>query len=212
MLGNGCQPRITTLRFSKQISICPGAALRARCPCAMMLMRGGQSRARGVEPSWLKARSRFLGRLDAVMSKVRAQKRHRLVLGQGFQRPASAGTPPKTWRLTVRYSIVGMIAAIAVATAASSATDFFDGLTVKEMLTSPRSKPDVERCMLVAGVSAYPVNDAAEPSTSIFFLTLQTLSGRNPPVWRLSASAMGSKLEVYDGRRYLKRARNCFTP
>lgn len=102
--------------------------------------------------------------------------------------------------------------AIALATFVStplSASEFFEGREPREVLESTQSLDDTEQCIIAAGVSAYPVR-LRGGKTTIFFLTLQTLSGRNLPVWRLEKTEAGSRLTIFDGRRYFKKARPCF--
>lgn len=89
--------------------------------------------------------------------------------------------------------------------------DPFEGYRLRETLISVMQVAKTERCIVAAGVAAYPVRGDGFHDV-IFFTTMQTLSGRNLPIWRLSPAGDGSKLEVYALGRKLKRARQCFKP
>lgn len=78
--------------------------------------------------------------------------------------------------------------------------DIFDGREPREVLASNLTAAEAERCIVASGVSAYPVRLESDPPETVFFLTLQTLSGRNPPAWRLIATNTGSSIEIYDDR------------
>lgn len=91
------------------------------------------------------------------------------------------------------------------------ANSIFDGHNIREVLENSNSRAENERCIVAAGVSAYPVRFDTNNET-VFFLTLQTLSGRNPPAWLLKETDTGSQLIIYAGRRYFKKARACFEP
>lgn len=93
---------------------------------------------------------------------------------------------------------------------ASTTPDPFEGYKLREVLSSPRPVSEVERCIIAASVAAYPTRYSDGSHEVLFLSSMQTLSGRNPPLWRLVVQQTGSRLEVYDGKRQLKRARHCF--
>lgn len=97
-----------------------------------------------------------------------------------------------------------------LATAPAIQTDLFEGMSIKETLHSPHTLHNVERCILASSVPAYPVRLDNGEREIIFFLTAQTGSGRNPLAWRLVTEDNGTKLEIYEGKRAINRARKCF--
>ena len=107
-----------------------------------------------------------------------------------------------------RHIFSGMLLAFFPVVSVSSANPF-EGREVREVLTSSESATETQRCMMGSGISAYPIR-FEEGRRTVFFLTLQSLSGRNPQAWELIDLGDGSQLKVYDGRRYLKRALHCF--
>ena len=88
--------------------------------------------------------------------------------------------------------------------------DVFASRKAVEVLFSSSDFVEAEHCIISSGVSACPVRMGRDRDETVFFLTLQTLSGRNPPAWRLVATETGSSIEIYDGRRYFRKARKCF--
>lgn len=111
----------------------------------------------------------------------------------------------------MRAGLYITVLAALIAPSALEARDLFEGRKQREVLYSPLSLEEMEQCIIEAGVSAYPVR-LKNGAQTIFFLTLQTLSGRNLPVWSLERADEGSRFIVYDGRRYFRKARSCFTP
>lgn len=88
--------------------------------------------------------------------------------------------------------------------------DFFEGRIARRIVYSESSVSETEACMLASGISATSFRSAASRDQVIFFSTLATMSGRHPPIWRLSATSTGSQLEVFDMRAAIRRAKTCF--